>query len=84
MCCPPEHINPTNGIAAMICLILNIFVPGTGTILNACLGVKVGPGLLYGILQLLTTPIIIGWVWSIIYGIKIVQLSGKQRGPGYT
>ena len=77
MCCPAEDINPTNTIMATVCLILNIFLPGFGTMLNACMGVHVMAGLLYGICQVLLTPLLIGWVWSIIYGIKIVQCSGK-------
>ena len=71
-CCPDEDINPTNPPLAFVCLLLNIFLPGFGTLLNACLGVRVLPGLMYGFLQILLTPLIIGWVWSIIYGIKIV------------
>ena len=83
MCCPAEDINPTNGLMAIVCLILNVFLPGVGTIVNACLGVRVAPGVMYGILQMLTTPLLVGWVWAIIYGIKIVQLSGEKVGPGY-
>ena len=82
-CCSEEDINPTNAAMASVCLILNIFLPGFGTILNACLGVRVLPGLIYGFLQILLTPILIGWVWSIIYGIKIVQRSGKERSVYY-
>eukprot|EP00347_Sterkiella_histriomuscorum_P017463 403349270 len=63
---------------ATFCLVLNIFLPGFGTMLNACMGVHVAQGLLYGLLQILLAPLLIGWVWSIVYGIKIVQLSGKQ------
>ena len=50
MCCPEEDINPTNGAMALTCLLLNIFLPGFGTILNACLGVRVTPGLMWGLL----------------------------------
>lgn len=49
-CCSEEDINPTNAAMAIVCLILNIFLPGFGTILNACLGVRVLPGLIYGFL----------------------------------
>ena len=82
-CCSEEDINPTNAAMATVCLILNIFLPGFGTILNACLGVRVLPGLIYGFLQILLAPILIGWVWSIIYGIKIMQRSGKERSVYY-
>ena len=77
MCCPDDKINPTNAVMATLCLLLNIFLPGVGTILNGCLGVHFVEGLCYGLLQILLTPLLIGWIWSIVYGIKIVQLSGK-------
>ena len=79
MCCSEEDINITNPFMATACLILNIFLPGIGTIVNACSGVQICPGLLWGILQILTAPILIGWIWSIFYGIQIVEVAGKAR-----
>jgi TM2 domain-containing membrane protein YozV len=79
MCCPEETINPTNTVMGIVCLVLNIFFPGIGTMVNGCLGVHCSTGIIYGILQLLTAPLLIGWIWSIIYGIKILQLSGKDH-----
>lgn len=72
MCCPPETINRMNTPMATLCLILNVFIPGSGTIVNAVTGKHVGPGLLYGILQFFLTILLIGWIWSIMYGVKIL------------
>ena len=72
MCCPEETINPTNTCMATICLVLNIFIPGSGTMINACFGQKCASGFIYGICQFFLTILLIGWIWSIIYGIKIL------------
>ena len=82
MCCGEEDINPTNGLMALTCLILNIFLPGVGTMVNACLGTRMMPGLCYGLLQMLLAPLLIGWIWSIFYGVKILQMAGKERYIG--
>eukprot|EP00347_Sterkiella_histriomuscorum_P014763 403359625 len=77
MCCPEETINPMNTCMATLCLVLNIFIPGSGTILNACCGRHCAAGVLYGVCQFFLTVLLIGWIWSIMYGIKILQKSGK-------
>ena len=62
------HSCLVNGPWPYICLILNIILPGTGTMLMSCLGF---PGawsktqLTIGIIQMLTAPYIIGWIFSI-------------------
>lgn len=56
----------------IICLILNIIFPGWGTILDSFL-----PGglnvicLVIGLVQLFTCWLLIGWIWSIIWGVLI-------------
>ncbi|CDW91067.1 UNKNOWN [Stylonychia lemnae] len=78
--CPPEMITSTGSGLAVICLLFNIFIPGFGTMINACAGTQyVGKGICYGILQFLLAPLLIGWIWSIIYGIKILQASGNRH-----
>lgn len=54
----------------ILALILDVIVPGTGTIVA---GAKVGETgqIIKGIIQLLLFWTIIGWVWSIIDGIRI-------------
>jgi len=72
---PIPHVNPC---FALVILILNIFFPGLGTFITGI----VGPGanccafLLFGILQLILTPVIlIGWIWSICTGIAVLRVS---------
>ncbi|XP_043552784.1 protein SPEC3-like [Chiloscyllium plagiosum] len=87
---------------AVFCLILNIILPGTGTILSGftllccsepatptgrktsdemmalvCLNVWVG------ISQLFTVPfLLVGWLWSITWGVMMINLSYEQRNAG--
>ena len=71
MCCDESSINATTSGIALACLVLNVICPGLGTIINAVLGHKVCPGVLYGILQFVLTPFfLIGWIWGIVYGVK--------------
>jgi uncharacterized membrane protein YqaE (UPF0057 family) len=58
----------------IILLILNIFFPPIGTFLLGCVGNGCRPKqLLVGILQLLTLGILIGWIWSVWWGILIME-----------
>ena len=72
-------IRPTGGFCAIILFLLNVFLPGVGTICNAlCCGA--GPAscmeFLIGILQLLTAGFLLGWIWSIWWGVEIMRRSG--------
>ena len=85
MCCPNEAIHPIDKTMALVCLLLNVLIcPGLGTMIHACMGPSAGMGILYGILQFLTTPFfLLGWIWSIVYGVKIVQKSSGNNQDGY-
>ena len=67
----------------IMCLLLNILFPGIGTMVNACLGPVVGPGMLYGLIQGCTTVILVGWIWSIVYGIKIMKVGKAKFDDGF-
>ena len=62
---------------APVVLVLNIFMPGVGTILaayydpNGC-NCK---AITCGIFQMLTVCILVGWIWSIVQGNAIYQKS---------
>jgi hypothetical protein len=66
-----------NSISHMLCkfiLYLNIFLPGIGTITAGCYDKdNRSKYLKYGIVQLLTACIIIGWVWAIIFSIELLD-----------
>ncbi len=72
MCCPDTAINESPQLLAFLCLLLNIFMPGLGTMINACYGDFKGAGLFYGLMQFLFAILIVPWIWSIVYGVKIV------------
>ena len=57
----------------LVFLILNIILPGWGTMMSSYCD-KEGlntDALIIGFLQFLTAFIIIGWIWSIVWGVRI-------------
>ena len=65
-----------NKVLAIILLVLNCIFPGVGTMCLSCLGPRfVWDHLIIGLLQLLLSFLIIGWVWSIFWGILLVMKS---------
>ena len=65
---------------ALVCCVLNCipFTSGIGTMISACTGKEFnGTALLFGILQLLLTFILVGWIWSIVHGIWLLDASKK-------
>ncbi|BFZ07376.1 hypothetical protein BsWGS_10415 [Bradybaena similaris] len=76
-------------VAILFC-IFNIVVPGLGTFMSswACLcGCKTklgkpakafGLNILSAILQMLSFVVIVGWVWSIIWGMHFVQIATQS------
>jgi len=71
-----------HNIWAYICFVLNVIIPGTGTILAAVLGqsdFNKTQGVI-GFFQFLTSVYLIGWIWSIYWGYLIVAKSkGDHR-----
>lgn len=61
----------------IIIFIINIFFPGIGTMISGCIAKSGFSGytIVIGLLQLLTAWIIVGWVWSIIWGWLIFKKS---------
>ncbi|HLE97965.1 MAG TPA: hypothetical protein VI997_11385 [Candidatus Thermoplasmatota archaeon] len=69
---PPYPKTPVVAMdKALICLVINILVPGIGTIVAGVLGNK--PQIGKGIAQLVLTIIVVGWIWGIVTGIQLLQ-----------
>lgn len=56
----------------ILCLLLNIFLPGIGSIVAGVMGNKVST-MIIGVIQFLTCWFILGWIWSVWWGILIYQ-----------
>ncbi|XP_037071925.1 protein stum homolog isoform X2 [Pollicipes pollicipes] len=71
-------------VAITLC-VLNVIAPSIGTFLSGLMCFCFGPSeypsrgqtlawsTLAGLLQLITLPIIVGWIWSIMWGVAFVQ-----------
>ncbi len=59
-----------------VCGVLNVGLPGIGTMVAACLGdpmIWSKTQLAIGLLQMLTSVFIIGWLWSIYWAFLFVK-----------
>jgi hypothetical protein len=66
---------------ALMCLIFNIFIPGVGTMIGSLLAPS-GCDLcsfIYGFLQFCLASMLVGWVWSLIWGLLMYQSSFQHH-----
>ena len=73
----PRLVGPWPYIVAIFCIVL----PGSGTILSACVGFKTSwskTQIFVGVLQMMTAIYLIGWIWSIWWGLKILHKALKE------
>jgi len=63
---------PGEGVISLICGIVNIIFPGVGTLVAAALSGCNTADIIIGILQLVFCWLIIGWIWSIVWGILMI------------
>jgi hypothetical protein len=70
------HVYPSvsKGLAVLI-LILNIFLPGVGTIVLGCHSNEPAYFILIGLAQMLLAWVIFGWIWSIMTAIQVLTLA---------
>lgn len=55
--------------------LLNIFAPGFGTVLAGLLASEnYWKIVIIGHLQMLLTPVLLGWIWSIVIGIRFKEM----------
>lgn len=78
-CCSKlvDHIPVMSTCSAVVILIINIFLPGWGTILMTCCngGDYFAEHILVGLIQFFATPLLFGYIWSIIWGIYAITKS---------
>ena len=75
-CCKAANPYLPMNIAILV-LCLDIFLPGIGTIVSAYYdpnGCNC-PTVTCGIFQMILTPILVGWIWSIVQGTLIYKKS---------
>ena len=65
----------TTGIFPYVLFFMNFVIPGLGTLSAACCaydGAWSKTQLFVGCLQMMTAIFLVGWIWSIWWGIKII------------
>ena len=77
---------PKNTVpVAAIGLVLNIILPGFGTLLSACLDQKGEVSkshMVISLLQFLTAIVLVGWIWAIYWSYLIfLEAQGKGSSP---
>ena len=69
---PPYPQSPViDTLPALLCLLINVLLPGVGTIASGVLGEK--PLIGRGIAQLLLALVVVGWVWAVVTGVQLLH-----------
>ena len=77
-------IQPTDTLTAITFFAMNIFIPGSGTIANQLMADTLQcQGILAGVLQMLLSVFIVGWVWSVYWGYLIYRLARDNSNKAY-
>ena len=75
-----ESVVSLDHTLAVVCLVLNCipFTSGVGTMISACAGGDFNcNALCFGILQFLLCFILVGWIWSIVHGIWLLDAAKR-------
>mmetsp|Transcript_1605 Transcript_1605/g.1545 ORF Transcript_1605/g.1545 Transcript_1605/m.1545 type:complete len:135 (+) Transcript_1605:43-447(+) len=63
-----------------ICFVLNVIIPGSGTMICSCFYKQWSKTLfMVGVFQLFLAYILIGWIFSIYWGVLIVRKSWQDK-----
>ena len=71
-----------NGPWPYVVMVFSVVLPGSGTLIASCAGYTTSwskTQLFVAALQMMTALYIIGWVWSIWWGWKILHKSLKEE-----
>ena len=77
-----KHVPKNTQTIAGIGLVLNIILPGFGTLLSACMDQKDGVSKVHmfiALLQTLTAVFLIGWIWAIYWSYLIFMESQNDN-----
>lgn len=71
-----NHLPVLSKPIAIVILVINIIFPGIGTMLLSCIGGTFKREHLFvGLAQLVLAICVIGWIWSILWGVFLVLKS---------
>lgn len=71
-----DHLPVLSKTIAIIILVINILFPGIGTMLLSCIGGQFKIEHIYvGLAQFLLAICVIGWIWSILWGVLLIMKS---------
>ncbi|CAM9819256.1 unnamed protein product [Ascophyllum nodosum] len=70
---PPQMPKRTSVVLGVV----NCFLPGVGTMVIGAITYRIET-LLVGALQLFTTVVLIGWAWSIMWGVELMRRSFRR------
>ena len=80
-----DAVTPLKSLAhARLVFVLNLFVPGFGTILSGCLAAErnentVLTGFFLGLMQMCTSWMLLaGWIWAVVLSVQIIDETKKD------
>ena len=80
--CCKDAVTKVKAPMDIVCLILNIFVPGIGSIISGVAneeGKTNTNAIVFGLLQFFLSWTLVCWIWSIMHGVWIYQKAqGKE------
>ena len=63
---------------AVVCLILNIFISGTGSIISSFAGAEFNiMALIFGLIQFFFAWLLCPWCWSIYHGVMLYKMANE-------
>lgn len=77
-----SHPLRTSQSTAQILLVINVFSPGVGTMIASCTGNRCNrTTALVAVLQICTVPLLIGWIWAIVWSVALIRRNASLYPP---